>query len=72
MLSKQPPRSSAPYAVPSTVDFSARARVFGPERVVLDPRIRAVHKRVIRDILVSGIVYGTLLTAVVVSLPSVR
>lgn len=51
---------------------SARAKVFGPERVVLDPRIRAVHRRVVRDLLLAGFVSGSLLTVVVVALPCGR
>lgn len=31
-----------------------RPPVFGPERPVLDPHIRAVHKAVMRDMLVAG------------------
>lgn len=49
-----------------------RARVFGPERVVLDPRIRAVHRRVMRDILAAGAVWGVLCTVVVLVLPHRR
>lgn len=60
-----------PYATaPATL--GARARVFGPERVVLDPRIRAVHRRVLRDIILFGLVAGTALTAVVLVLPHAR
>lgn len=59
----------APYVVPT---LSTRVKVFGPERVVLDPRIRAVHRRVMRDILVAGFVVGTILTVVVVALPHGR
>ncbi|KIP10419.1 hypothetical protein PHLGIDRAFT_125613 [Phlebiopsis gigantea 11061_1 CR5-6] len=51
---------------------AARAKVFGPERVVLDPRIRAVHRRVVRDLLLAGFVSGSLLTVVVVALPCGR
>ena len=56
----------------STPSLSARARVFGPERVVLDPRIRAVHRRTVRDLLLTGAVCGTVLTVVVVALPCGR
>ena len=72
VLPRRPPTHSAPYAVPQAVHLSTRARVFGPERVVLDPRIRAVHKRVLRDILASGVLSGTVLTVVVLVLPPVR
>lgn len=66
--------ASAPERSPAEPEpmLSARARVFGPERVVLDPRIRAVHRRVMRDILVAGFVCGTVLTVVVVALPHAR
>ena len=63
----------APYPVsPRSPMLSTRAKVFGPERVVLDTRIRAVHRRVMRDIVMVGFVVGTLLTVVVVSLPHGR
>lgn len=70
MLSKKL-RPDAPYSVSSSsaLSLSTRARVFGPERVVLDPRIRAVHRRVMRDLLVAGFVFGTGLTVVVLVLP---
>ncbi|EKM59967.1 uncharacterized protein PHACADRAFT_250789 [Phanerochaete carnosa HHB-10118-sp] len=71
LLSKRS-RHDAPYSVPPTPTLSTRARVFGPERVVLDPRIREVHKRVLRDILLSGFVLGTTLTVVVLALPHAR
>lgn len=32
----------------------ARPPVFGPERVVLDPRIQAVHRQIMRDMLYAG------------------
>ncbi|KAI0681916.1 hypothetical protein BC835DRAFT_1425088 [Cytidiella melzeri] len=51
------------------VNLSSRARIFGPERVVLDPRIQAVHRRVMTDILVVGFVWGVVWTVVVLCLP---
>ncbi|KZT06530.1 uncharacterized protein LAESUDRAFT_679540 [Laetiporus sulphureus 93-53] len=43
---------------PSTPDGSEEAfprpPVFGPEKVVLDPRIRAVHREILRDLLYVG------------------
>lgn len=63
------PQHIGPYV---ETNRSTRQRVFGPERVVLDPRIRAVHKRVLRDMLVCGLVSGIVLTAVVLALPSAR
>ena len=62
-----PPPTLAP-PLPS-VDMSTRARIFGPERVVIDPRVRAVHKRVMRDILLVGFVWGTVWTVVILCLP---
>lgn len=62
-------RGKAKRARARGLSLSARARVFGPERVVLDPRIKAVHRRVMRDILVVGFVWGVVLTVVVLALP---
>lgn len=41
---------------PATPQF-LRPPMFGPERVVLDPRIKAVHQQVMRDILWVGFWY---------------
>ena len=62
--------ADAPYGV--RAPLGARARVFGPERVVLDPRIRRAHRRVLRDILSFGALAGTVLTVVVLVLPHAR
>lgn len=63
--------ASPPTLAPQlpSVDMSTRARIFGPERVVIDPRIRAVHRRVMRDILLVGFVWGTVWTVVILCLP---
>ncbi|KDQ64127.1 hypothetical protein JAAARDRAFT_52120 [Jaapia argillacea MUCL 33604] len=47
-----------------------RPEVFGPERVVLDPRIREVHRRVIRDLYCVAAVWCLLFGALVLSLPA--
>ncbi|OBZ70266.1 hypothetical protein A0H81_09756 [Grifola frondosa] len=49
-----------------------RPPVFGPERVVLDPRIRAVHRAVMRDILFVGFWWTVVFTVVVLAVPGVR
>lgn len=51
------------------LSWGARGHIFGPERVVLDPRIKAVHRRVMRDILLVGFVWGIMFTVVVLMLP---
>jgi hypothetical protein len=67
VLSRRP-SPAAPYAVP----LGPRARIFGPERVVLDPRIRAVHARVMREVVLGGSAIGAVLTVVVLVLPVCR
>ncbi|GJE87465.1 regulator of G protein signalling domain-containing protein [Phanerochaete sordida] len=69
--SKDVEAADAPYAVRAP-GLGARARVFGPERVVLDPRIRRAHRRVLRDILSFGALAGTVLAVVVLALPHAR
>lgn len=44
--------------------------VFGPERVVLDPRISAVHARVMRDIYACGFWFSLVYCAIILSVPS--
>ncbi|KAI0355345.1 hypothetical protein OH77DRAFT_1424828 [Trametes cingulata] len=49
-----------------------RPPVFGPERPVLDPRIREVHRAVMRDMLAFGFVCTALFAVVVLAVPSVN
>ncbi|KAI0638539.1 hypothetical protein C8Q77DRAFT_1215317 [Trametes polyzona] len=49
-----------------------RPPVFGPERPVLDPRIREVHRAVLRDMLAAGFVCTAIFTAIVLAVPSVQ
>ncbi|KAI0677199.1 hypothetical protein C8Q78DRAFT_1001625 [Trametes maxima] len=49
-----------------------RPPVFGPESPVLDPRIRAVHKAVMNDMLLAGFVSTVLFTGIVLAIPSCR
>ncbi|KAI0687408.1 hypothetical protein BC835DRAFT_1419885 [Cytidiella melzeri] len=51
-------------------EVSVRLRIFGPERAVVDPRVRAAHKRVLAEILIAGLVWGSIWTAVALALPS--
>lgn len=53
-------------------DKERRPRMFGPERIVLDPRIQAVHNKVMMDMLWVGLVWGTMWAVGVVSLPGMR
>ncbi|KAI0343402.1 hypothetical protein BDW22DRAFT_1167627 [Trametopsis cervina] len=53
----------------SSSSLPTHARIFGPERPILDPRIRAAHKRVLRDMLMAGFVWGSVWTAVVLCIP---
>ncbi|KAL6307174.1 hypothetical protein BKA93DRAFT_823638 [Sparassis latifolia] len=50
----------------------SRPPVFGPEKVVLDPRIQAVHRRVMRDILWVGFAWTAMFTAIVLAVPARR
>lgn len=43
--------------------------VFGPERVVLDPRIKKVHAKILRDMIYVGIVWTIIWTVIVCSVP---
>ncbi|KAH9854988.1 hypothetical protein C2E23DRAFT_893818 [Lenzites betulinus] len=49
-----------------------RPPVFGPEQPVLDPHIRAVHRSVMRDMLVTGFVCTVIFTAIILAVPSVQ
>ncbi|KAI0371608.1 hypothetical protein BV20DRAFT_965345 [Pilatotrama ljubarskyi] len=49
-----------------------RPPVFGPERPVLDPRIREVHRAVMRDMLAFGFVCTAVFTIVLLAVPSVH
>lgn len=53
--------------LPTALTF--RTRMFGPERPVLDARIRAAHRRVMRDLMYFGFVWGIVWTAVVCAVP---
>ncbi|KAI0940206.1 hypothetical protein AcV5_001377 [Taiwanofungus camphoratus] len=49
-----------------------RPPVFGPERVVLDPRIQAVHQRVMRDIVHVGFWWTICFTAIILAVPALH
>ncbi|KAI0650386.1 hypothetical protein C8Q79DRAFT_943443 [Trametes meyenii] len=49
-----------------------RPPVFGPELPVLDPRVRAVHKAVMNDMLLAGFVSTVMFTGIVLAIPSCR
>ncbi|CAE6435360.1 unnamed protein product, partial [Rhizoctonia solani] len=46
-----------------------RPAVYGPERVIEDPRVRAYHQRVIRDMLWVGFAWGIAWTGILVGVP---
>ncbi|KAB5594185.1 Regulator of G protein signaling domain containing protein [Ceratobasidium theobromae] len=46
-----------------------RPPVYGPERVVDDPRVRAYHRAVLRDMLWVGFAWGVAWTAIIVGVP---
>ncbi|KZT36672.1 hypothetical protein SISSUDRAFT_1049503 [Sistotremastrum suecicum HHB10207 ss-3] len=47
-----------------------RPPIFGPEKVVRDPRIMALHKSILRQILLVGFAWTVLFTAVIMAVPS--
>lgn len=61
--SESPSEPSQPSSVEPQIP------VFGPERVVLDPRIKKVHAKILRDMFLVGLVWGIIFTAVVCSVP---
>ncbi|OSX59506.1 hypothetical protein POSPLADRAFT_1075641 [Postia placenta MAD-698-R-SB12] len=50
----------------------ARPPVFGPERVVLDPRIQAVHRQIMRDMLYAGFWFTLAFTVLILAVPAYR
>ncbi|KAH9927283.1 uncharacterized protein B0H18DRAFT_292693 [Fomitopsis serialis] len=46
-----------------------RAPFFGPEKVVLDPRIRALHRAVVREVVCFGVVAMLVLAAILLAVP---
>ncbi|KAI0772583.1 hypothetical protein BC629DRAFT_1595251 [Irpex lacteus] len=64
-----PPKTSSTASQTTLPVLSTRARMFGPERVVMDPRIRAVHRRILRDMLVVGFIWSVVWTVVILCLP---
>ncbi|TDL29970.1 hypothetical protein BD410DRAFT_823929 [Rickenella mellea] len=58
-----------PRTPPTSRNGYHRPPIFGPERVVQDPRIKEVHKAVVRDILVVGALSIVVWSAVVLSVP---
>ncbi|KZT29452.1 hypothetical protein NEOLEDRAFT_1128211 [Neolentinus lepideus HHB14362 ss-1] len=63
----------APFADEDEGQTEARERsipVFGPERVVLDPRIAEAHKRVMRDIYACGVWFSLGYAVIILSVPS--
>lgn len=66
-----PARAAPHIASPAPRPFApATPPMFGPERAVLDPRIRAVHRQVMMDLLRSGTVCSVLFMLLVVCVPS--
>ncbi|KAI0092096.1 hypothetical protein BDY19DRAFT_928321 [Irpex rosettiformis] len=63
-----PPVTPSLNALPLP-ELSTRVRISGPERVVTNLRVRAVHKKMMRDILIVGFVWGTLWMVVILCLP---
>ncbi|KAJ3487245.1 hypothetical protein NLI96_g3678 [Meripilus lineatus] len=55
---QEPPASSEP-----------KMPVFGPERVVLDPRIRRVHATILRNMIWVGLIWTIVWTAIICSVP---
>ncbi|KAH9833778.1 uncharacterized protein C8Q71DRAFT_860050 [Rhodofomes roseus] len=66
------PRRSDPEKSRIDAYAAKRAPLFGPEKVVLDPRIRALHRRAFRDVLCFGLVATAIFAAVVLSVPGRR
>ncbi|KAG8863828.1 hypothetical protein FRB96_007665 [Tulasnella sp. 330] len=46
-----------------------RPPVFGPERIVADERIRKYHEHILTNIIWAGVLYTSIFTAVILSLP---
>lgn len=71
--SASPPNGTFPFEVPKDVtDVTAKPRMFGPERPLLDPRIRRVHALIVRDMLLLGVAWTAVWVAVVCCVPSGR
>lgn len=47
----------------------AKPTMFGPERPILDPRIRKVHAQIVRDMLIVGVVWTAVWVVVVCAVP---
>ncbi|EJD36582.1 hypothetical protein AURDEDRAFT_117055 [Auricularia subglabra TFB-10046 SS5] len=64
--------SHVPTAIGQLRNGLRRPPIFGPEKVVLDTRIRAVHRRILRGLLVCGVI-GTLIFCIpLYAIPGVK
>ncbi|THH31920.1 hypothetical protein EUX98_g2278 [Antrodiella citrinella] len=58
-------KNEFPFESPKqVVDITAKPTMFGPERPLLDPRIRKVHALIVRDMLLVGVVWTAVWVAV--------
>jgi len=66
-----PRRSEFPFETQrEKAEVTAEPRMFGPERPLLDPRIRKVHALIVRDMLVVGVLWTAVWVAVVCAVPT--
>ena len=49
-----------------------RPPIFGPETIIADPKVLALQKKMVRDILVVGLVWASLGIIVVLCVPGLR
>ncbi|TCD61330.1 hypothetical protein EIP91_008591 [Steccherinum ochraceum] len=52
------------------VEITAKPRMFGPERPLLDPRIRRVHALIVRDMAIVGVIWTTVWVAIICCVPN--
>lgn len=57
------------FTLKEFTDFSTRTKIYGPEVPVSDPRIRAAHKQVLKDMLFAGLIWGVTWMVIVLCLP---
>ncbi|KIM76370.1 hypothetical protein PILCRDRAFT_647499 [Piloderma croceum F 1598] len=69
-MTEQRARMVAPFADDVRADKPLiRPKIFGPERVVEDPRIKALHKRLIWEMYFLGICVAVMFSAIIFSVP---